>query len=173
MFETIRRYPWVALILFGLGACTAHAQIGGTSSATPGTPGSPPPPPTPPPPPPPPPSTGTTTTPPATTSSPTPATTVATPSTPSKPSTPTTTPPSGGLNPGSVDSKPAGSCSTDSDCKAVSDTCDACNCRALSKDGSLAKCTGGKTVACVMDPCRGKHAVCTAGKCAVADGPTM
>jgi hypothetical protein len=80
------------------------------------------------------------------------------------------------MKPGSVETKvptaPA-ACSSDSDCKAVSDTCEQCNCRALGKDGALPKCTGGKQVACVMDPCRGKHAVCSAGKCAISDGATM
>jgi hypothetical protein len=55
----------------------------------------------------------------------------------------------------------------------VSDTCEQCNCRALGKDGALSKCMGGKSVACTMDPCRGKHAVCSAGKCAISDGPLM
>ncbi|HMI85371.1 MAG TPA: hypothetical protein VK550_14850 [Polyangiaceae bacterium] len=55
----------------------------------------------------------------------------------------------------------------------ASDYCDQCNCRALGKDGSLPKCTGGKTVACTMDPCRGKHAVCSAGKCAISDSSSM
>jgi hypothetical protein len=64
-------------------------------------------------------------------------------------------------------------CSADSDCKAVADYCDQCTCRVLGKDGSLPKCTGGRTVSCVMDPCRGKRAVCSAGKCALSDGASM
>jgi len=78
------------------------------------------------------------------------------------------------MKPGTIDTKvpPSGPavCSADSDCKSVADYCDGCNCRALGKDGSLPKCTGGRTVSCTMDPCRGKHAVCSAGKCALADG---
>jgi hypothetical protein len=80
------------------------------------------------------------------------------------------------MNPGSIGTKvPPGPamCSTDNDCKLASDYCDQCNCRVLGKDGSLPKCAGGKTVACTMDPCRGKHAVCTAGKCAVSDSSSM
>ena len=80
------------------------------------------------------------------------------------------------MKPGSIDTKvpPApATCSSDGDCKAVADYCEGCSCRPLGKDGSLGKCPGGKTVQCVMDPCRGKHAVCAAGKCVLSDGASM
>jgi hypothetical protein len=177
MFEPSRRVPLVVVMLFALGACVARAQIGGTSTATggPGAPPPPPPPASPPPPPPPPaapPSTATPSTPPA---PPAPPGTVTPPTPPSPPATST---PAGGttMKPGTLQPKvPAApaTCSADSDCRAVADTCEQCDCRAIGKDASLPKCPGGRSVACVMDPCRGKHAVCTAGKCAVTDGPTM
>jgi hypothetical protein len=65
------------------------------------------------------------------------------------------------------------SCSSDSDCRVASDYCEQCSCKVIGKDGALPKCVGGKSVQCVMDPCRNKHAVCSAGKCALADGDKM
>ena len=78
------------------------------------------------------------------------------------------------MKPGGLDAKPGvATCSADADCRAAAELCDHCNCVALAKDGVLPKCPGGKTVACVMDPCRGKRAVCTAGKCALSDSASM
>ena len=67
--------------------------------------------------------------------------------------------------PGSLVPPVLTSCRADSDCKTVTDNCGQCACRALVKDGSLPKCTGGNTVFCAVDPCRGKQAVCARGQC--------
>lgn len=59
-------------------------------------------------------------------------------------------------------------CGADNDCKVAASTCNECSCVAVSSGGALAKCSGN-TVACVVDPCRGKTPVCNAGQCIVAD----
>jgi hypothetical protein len=63
-------------------------------------------------------------------------------------------------------------CSADSDCKAIASTCDACSCLVVGSDGALPKCNGSSVV-CVVDPCRGKTAICSAGQCAVFDGASL
>jgi hypothetical protein len=60
-------------------------------------------------------------------------------------------------------------CAKDADCRAFSDYCTGCDCRALLKSEGDPKCTG-PGVRCVSDPCRDKTAVCRAGRCAIADG---
>lgn len=62
-------------------------------------------------------------------------------------------------------------CSKDADCRAFSDYCTGCDCRALLKSEGDPKCSG-PGVRCVADPCRDKSAVCRAGRCAIADAPT-
>jgi hypothetical protein len=58
-------------------------------------------------------------------------------------------------------------CSTDADCRLYSDYCGGCACRALDKTAADPACSG-TTVQCLMDPCRGKSAVCAAGACTLA-----
>jgi hypothetical protein len=55
-------------------------------------------------------------------------------------------------------------CSTDADCRLYSDYCDGCACRALDRAAVDPKC-GGTIVQCLVDPCRGKQAVCAAAAC--------
>lgn len=69
------------------------------------------------------------------------------------------------------DAAPAGAaCSSDADCRLVSDYCEGCACRALATgeaDPTLPTCKG-TIVQCFVDPCRGQRAVCTAGACVTA-----
>jgi hypothetical protein len=61
---------------------------------------------------------------------------------------------------------PAIACETDSDCRAVSDYCTGCDCRALSVCEAEPACpTPG--VQCLVDPCGGEEAYCAAGTCAL------
>ncbi|SRR6266508_2601350 len=57
-------------------------------------------------------------------------------------------------------------CAADTDCRAVADRCAVCACAPLPHDAVIPKCSG-KGVACFVDPCRGKHAVCRNGQCAL------
>lgn len=58
-----------------------------------------------------------------------------------------------------------GSCTTDADCRLVSDYCKGCDCRALASDEKPPTCdTAG--VQCLVDPCLNRAAVCQGGKCA-------
>lgn len=59
-------------------------------------------------------------------------------------------------------------CSTDSDCRLFDNYCDGCACNALSATSPDPVCTGS-TVACFVQPCMGKTAVCKSGVCQVAD----
>ena len=55
-------------------------------------------------------------------------------------------------------------CTGDADCRAFSDYCTGCDCRALRKDEKDPTCTG-PGVRCFADPCQRKVAVCQAGAC--------
>lgn len=57
-------------------------------------------------------------------------------------------------------------CKVDPDCRAFSDYCGGCSCRALSVREKDPVCTGG-IVYCFMNPCQGKEAYCDAGSCAL------
>jgi hypothetical protein len=57
-------------------------------------------------------------------------------------------------------------CEVDTDCKAVADRCAVCACAPLPRDAVMPKCSG-KGVACFVDSCRGKRAVCRKGQCAL------
>lgn len=57
----------------------------------------------------------------------------------------------------------AGKCSTDADCRIVSDYCGGCFCDALSKSQPDPSCVS--TVKCAMDPCTGHSASCVGGFC--------
>lgn len=61
------------------------------------------------------------------------------------------------------------SCTTDSDCRLVSDYCGGCACRSLATAEPDPTCKG-TVVQCFVDPCRGRLAVCQSGTCAAA-GP--
>lgn len=65
----------------------------------------------------------------------------------------------------------AGRCSSDADCRLFDDYCDGCACRALSTKSPDPVCTGS-TVACFVQPCAGKTAVCSSGMCVVS-GATL
>ncbi len=58
-------------------------------------------------------------------------------------------------------------CVTDADCRLLSDYCDGCACRALTKTDADPVCKG-KVVPCFADPCQRKVAVCQTGTCVVA-----
>ena len=75
----------------------------------------------------------------------------------------------GDVQPGAGDPEVDPSCKADTDCKTVALNCDECSCGAFVKDASAPKCPAGNAVSCVIDPCRGKSAVCTAGQCVVSD----
>ena len=63
-----------------------------------------------------------------------------------------------------------GACKQDGDCRAFSDYCTGCDCRALGKDDRDPACSG-PGVRCLVDPCRDKVAVCREGRCVTADKP--
>jgi hypothetical protein len=65
---------------------------------------------------------------------------------------------------------PAARCASDADCRAFSDYCTGCDCRALARGEPDPKCSG-PGVRCFVDPCRGKTAVCKGGTCALAASP--
>jgi hypothetical protein len=62
-------------------------------------------------------------------------------------------------------------CSTDSDCRLVSDYCGGCSCLALGPTQSDPTCA--QPVACFRDPCGGEAAVCVGGVCEVSSGATQ
>jgi len=65
----------------------------------------------------------------------------------------------------------AAACETDSDCRAFSDYCTRCDCRALSVCEAEPACpTPG--VQCLVDPCGAKEAYCAAGTCALRPAET-
>jgi hypothetical protein len=66
---------------------------------------------------------------------------------------------------------PTGGCRQDSDCRAFSDYCTGCDCRALRKDDKDPTCSG-PGVRCLVDPCRNKQGVCRNGQCALGDKPS-
>jgi hypothetical protein len=55
-------------------------------------------------------------------------------------------------------------CTTDADCRLVSDYCDGCACRALAASEQPPKCQG-TTVQCFVDPCQRHRAACQSGAC--------
>ena len=57
-------------------------------------------------------------------------------------------------------------CGSDADCRAVSDYCSGCDCRALAAAEPAPACSG-PGVRCLIDPCMHSKAVCEAGKCAI------
>jgi hypothetical protein len=63
----------------------------------------------------------------------------------------------------------AGRCLMGSDCLLFSSYCksDPCKCIPLLKGEADPKCEGG-TVACLVDPCAGKVAICTGGMCGMS-----
>lgn len=65
-------------------------------------------------------------------------------------------------------SSPAASsqCVVDSDCRPVSNYCEGCQCLPLGVL-ELEPACHGQTVACFLDPCRGKQAGCVNGACAL------
>jgi hypothetical protein len=62
------------------------------------------------------------------------------------------------------DPDPVSECTTNADCRVVSDYCGGCNCRALAPGQKLPACSGAE-VQCLIAPCDGKAAVCQSGKC--------
>ena len=52
-----------------------------------------------------------------------------------------------------------GACSDDADCRTFSSYCGGCRCEALDADAPDPKCPQ-RSVACIVDPCRGKVARC-------------
>ncbi len=60
----------------------------------------------------------------------------------------------------------SGHCTVDADCRLVSNYCEGCNCLALTRDDQDPACGSGKMVACLVDPCQTKRAVCATGTCA-------
>ncbi len=57
-------------------------------------------------------------------------------------------------------------CRTNADCRLYDNYCDGCACQALSTSSPDPVC-GGTIVACFVQPCMNKTAVCKAGTCAV------
>lgn len=57
-----------------------------------------------------------------------------------------------------------GPCKQDADCRAVSDYCTGCDCRALGPKQELPACSG-PGVRCLADPCMNRVAVCVQGYC--------
>jgi len=71
---------------------------------------------------------------------------------------------------GSCTQQVCSECETDKDCRAVADYCSGgCDCLALPIDQADIKHEGDNCVACFVDPCLGRSAVCAAGTC-VLDG---
>lgn len=62
-----------------------------------------------------------------------------------------------------------GSCQTDADCRAFSDYCTGCDCRALAKGAPDPTCAG-PGVRCLVDPCLDKRGRCDGGRCVIATG---
>lgn len=62
-------------------------------------------------------------------------------------------------------------CRNDSDCRAFSDTCTGCDCRALSSCQKDPVCSG-PGVQCFVDPCFNKEAFCDGGRCSLRDART-
>jgi hypothetical protein len=65
---------------------------------------------------------------------------------------------------------PDGSCEGDTDCRAFSDYCSGCDCRALSAEQPDPACAG-PGVQCFADPCLGTSALCVNGQCTL--GPCI
>ena len=61
---------------------------------------------------------------------------------------------------------PTPECTVDADCRLFDDYCTGCDCRALSASKADPTCSG-PGVRCLREPCGGKTAACTAGKCVV------
>ncbi|HVJ18754.1 MAG TPA: hypothetical protein VM686_25205, partial [Polyangiaceae bacterium] len=59
---------------------------------------------------------------------------------------------------------PAASCQKDADCRAFSDYCTGCDCRALSVTDPDPKCDG-PGVRCFADPCLNVKVACDNGRC--------
>jgi len=59
-------------------------------------------------------------------------------------------------------------CVCDDDCRPVSNYCEGCQCLPL-RALDLEPACHGQTVACLLDPCRAKHAACISGACAIVD----
>ena len=59
-------------------------------------------------------------------------------------------------------------CQVDADCVTHSNYCGGCRCDALPKGDEPDKCPG-KLVSCVMDPCRGRAALCKGGRCVAGE----
>ncbi|HKP58470.1 MAG TPA: hypothetical protein VJV78_17210 [Polyangiales bacterium] len=58
-------------------------------------------------------------------------------------------------------------CSADADCLAVDHYCDSCRCIPLAASAPRPTCDGA-AVQCFVAPCRGQHAVCRDGVCALS-----
>ncbi len=59
-------------------------------------------------------------------------------------------------------------CQTDADCRAFSDYCTGCNCRALSITEPDPVCSG-PGVRCLVDPCQNVQVGCNQGRCTAGD----
>jgi hypothetical protein len=59
-------------------------------------------------------------------------------------------------------------CVADSDCRSVSNYCEGCQCLSIGAL-ELEPACHGQIVACLLDPCREKHAGCVNGACALVD----
>jgi hypothetical protein len=58
-------------------------------------------------------------------------------------------------------------CTTDADCRLFDNYCDGCSCQALSSSQPAPVCNG-TYVACFVQPCSGRTAVCSSGTCQLA-----
>ncbi len=65
-------------------------------------------------------------------------------------------------------SAPLVNCQTDADCRAFSDYCTGCNCRALSITEPDPACDG-PGVRCLVDPCQNAQVGCNQGRCSAGD----
>ncbi len=61
---------------------------------------------------------------------------------------------------------PTPECTVDADCRLFDDYCTGCDCRSLGSSTPNPTCAG-PGVRCLREPCGGKTAACTAGKCVV------
>ena len=62
---------------------------------------------------------------------------------------------------------PTSECTTNADCRLFDDYCSGCDCRALSTSTPNPTCSG-PGVRCFAQPCMGKTATCSAGRCVVS-----
>ncbi len=62
---------------------------------------------------------------------------------------------------------PTAECTTNADCRTFDDYCTGCDCRALSTSAPNPTCSG-PGVRCFAQPCMGKTATCSAGRCVVS-----